>query len=237
MSLEYRGNALIDYSHKLSRIHRAALPNAVRFTLTDVAKDVYFRTLRKNANKQFDVKKQSFFRAFSEYKPASGNNISRMQSTAGMIKKGKSKVSTEIGQQQFAGVVHNKSFIAIEKGRTGKGLTNKKYRDARKRKPIIAEKGKMFFPNAKKAKDTNSPLIVKKNKRGYFVKVTKIRKAKGHKFKREVVTQIIGGYKENRKIDLKTNKPFLNNAALESGNLLNAKFIKNAKLQVKRFLR
>jgi len=241
--LNYKGDALIDFSHKLSKLHRAALPNAVRFTLTDVAKDVKFRTLKKHANLQFDVKKQSFFR-LSAYKSASGVNISKMSSIAGMIKSqdSKSTASTEIGQQQFAGVVHNKSYMAKVKGEeskgvTSRGLSNKKYKDARNKTPIIAEKGKMFFPNAKKAKETKRPLLVKKGKKGYLVKVSKIRKAKGNKYRKEVVTQIIGGFRAGRKIDLKKNKPFVNNAAIESGGLLNAKFIKNAEKQIQRFLR
>ncbi len=235
--LDFKTDALINYSLKLAKIHRAALPNAVRFTLTDSAKDVKFRTLGKHANKQFDVKKATFFRAFSRFDPAKGNNISKMKSTAGMIhKSGKSVASTEIGQQQIAGTVLNKSYMAIEKGRTGRGLANAAYKKARKIKPIIAEKGKKFFPNAKKAKESNRPLLVKKNRKGYLVKVNKIRKVKGSK-KREVVTTILGGYREDRKINLKKIKPFLNNAALESGKLLNSNFIKNANKQVARFTR
>lgn len=233
MHLEYKGNKLIDFSFKLNKIHRAALPNAVRFTLTDAAKDVKFKTLIKSANKFFDVKKRNFFRAFSAYKPATGFDISKMASVAGMTKgkspTSKSVASTEIGQQQFAGTIENKSFMPAKNQKTPKGTVKKAYKDLRKIKPIVTKKGKSFFPDVEKARKTNTPLLIKKNNKGILVKVGKSKK--------KLKTTPIASYEKDRKINLVKARPFLNYAAKESGKKLNTFFKKNAEKQIARFLR
>lgn len=229
MSLEFTSDKLVGFSLKLAKVHRAALPNAIRFTLTDSAKDVKFRTLKKHANKQFDVKKQSFFRAFSAYEPAKGFNISKMKSTAGMIKKaGKSVASTEIGQQQHAGIVHHKSYIKAQKPK----VSSKTFIDARKKKPLKTE-GNNYAKTFIEALKTDTPMLVTKNKRGVLVKAVKLGKTK----KKPFITKIISGYEGGRKIKLTDIRPFLNNAALESGKLLDKNFVKHAKKQVAKFLK
>ena len=144
--LQFKGENLINFSHKLSKMHRSALPNAVRFTLTDAAKDVKFNTLAKHAKKEFTVRKPSFFRAFSAYKAASGFNISSMKSTAGMTKKdSKSVASTEIGKQQYAGTVPNRAYIGTKEQRTSRGLLKKSYKDLTSIKPIVTTKEDYFL--------------------------------------------------------------------------------------------
>ncbi len=241
MPLEFKSDKLIAFSLKLTKIHRAALPNAIRFALTDSAKDVKFRTLKKQANKSFAVKKQTFFRKFSGYTPAKGFNISKMQSVAGMIKgtpkNSKSVASTEIAQQQIAGTLHHKTFMASQNQRTSKGLVKSAYLKEREKTPIVTKKGKLFFADAKRAKETKRPLLVKKNNKGILVKVGKIRKSKTEKFKREIVTTPIASYRKGRKINLTDAKPFVNMAAIESAKILNMNFIKHAEKQVARYLR
>jgi len=220
--LQFKSDKLIDYSHKLSKIHKSALPNAVRFTLTDAAKDVKFNTLQKHANKEFDVKKASFFRAFSAYEPAKGWDIGNMKATVGMIKKGnpKSVASTKVGKQQYAGTIKDRSYIPYE---------NKKPKYDKK--PIVTEK-KGYFGKAIEADQKKVPLLVKKGKKGYLVKIKRINKKKADN---PIVTEIIATYGENRDVKLKQKRPFLNNAALESGRKLNSFYIKNAQTQINRY--
>lgn len=236
MSLHYKNNNLIKYSFKLDQVHKAALPNAIRFTLNDAAKDVKFNTLLKHAKKQFDVKKPSFFRAFSRFQQAKGFKISQMFSVAGMVKgpNSKSKASTEIGQQQIAGVLYNKSFLAAKNQRTSKGLVKKSYKTVRNIKPISTKKGLNFFADAQRAKESKRPLLIRKNNKGVLVKVNRIRKG-SKKRKAFVFTTPIASYKRERRIDLRTKRPFLNDAAIESGKKINSFYIKNAEKQIKRF--
>lgn len=241
--LEFKSNKLIDFSYKLSRLHRTALPNAVRFTLNDSAKDMKFRTIKKHAAKQFDVKKRSFFSKFSGYQSVKKGvwNISKMYTIAGMIKdpNNKSIASTEIKEQQYAGLLENKTYMpssgSYGKQRTSRGLVKSSYLNERKKTPIKAEKGNKFFLNARKAKESNRPLLIRKNNKGILVKVNRIRKVKGVKFKKEVITTPIASYRKEGKLNLKKARPFINDAAIESGKLLNINFQKHAKQQIDRF--
>lgn len=231
--LHFKGDKLIDFSLKLSKMHRSALPNAVRFSLTDAAKDVKFKTLSKHANKEFDVKKASFFRAFSRFKPAQGWNISAMQSTAGMVKgtpkNSKSVASTEIGKQQFAGIVPNRAYIGAKEQRTSKGLLKSSYAKLLSIKPVVFN-GDNYFEKAIEAKKAKKPLLVKKNNRGVLVKVKKIKKKKA----KPIETEPIASYEKGRKADLKTKHPFVINAGLESARKMNSFYIKNARKQIER---
>lgn len=237
--LIFKGKDLIDFSFKLSRIHKAALPNAVRFSLNDAAKDVKFNTLQKHAKKEFKQKKPSFFKAFSGHQLASGYDISKMKSTAGMIKENpksplknkKSRASTDIREQQTAGTIERKSYMFSKESRGSKGLVKKSAITFLNKKPIVSKNKKTFIFYANQANKTKRPLLVKKGRKGILVKVNRVLKRKGFL----ALTTPIASYEKDRKIKLRTRHPFVNNAAIESGKKLNNFFIKNAKAQLNRF--
>lgn len=232
--LQFTSDKLINFSHTLSKIHKAALPNAVRFTLTDAAKDVKFKTLQKHSEQQFDVSKPSFFKKFSGYKAASGYNINNMRATAGMIKAQdtKSVASTKIAAQQTAGIVKDRSYIAAEKQRSKSGVLKRSFITMIQLEPLVYEKGKggNYIKTAIESKEKRKPLLVRKNGKGYLVKVKSINK------KNPVIkTEILASYEKGRDIKLTRKKPFVINAAKESGNKLNKFFIKNAERQISRY--
>ena len=183
MLLKINSDSLVNFTYSLSKMHRAALPNAVRFTLTDIAKDVKIRTLQKHSNRQFDVSKPTFFKRYSGYEPAKGFDIKTMSSKAGMIKgnppNAKSRATTDIGEQQHAGNVKNKSYIPAKNMRTAKGLVKSSYIKEINKKPIVvksSERGRDFIEAAIKAKDEQRPLLVKKNNKGVLRKVSRVAK-------------------------------------------------------------
>ncbi len=102
--------------------------------------------------------------------------------------------------------------------------------DLRSKKPIETKKGKKFFADVKKAKKTDTPLLIKKNNKGILVKIKK-------QTKNKIVTIPIASYKKDRKINLVKARPFLNLAAKESGKKLNLFFKKNAEKQIARYLK
>lgn len=231
--LEFKGNSLLDFSCKLSKMHKAALPNAVRFSLNDAAKDVKFNTLQKHAKSEFDVRKPTFFKAFSGYKVAEGYDIGKMKSTVGMIKGNpknpKSKASTQIGEQQSAGNIPNKSYVRAIEQTNNKGLLKPSYSKLVNIKPIVSDSD--FFEKAVQSRKEKKPLLVRKNNKGVLVKVRKISK----KTATPITTEPIANYQKNRTVKLKTKHPFLNNASIESGKKLNKFYVKNAKKQIERF--
>lgn len=229
--LHYKGDKLIDFSHTLSKIHKSALPNAIRFSLNDSAKNVKFETLAKHANKQFDVKKPSFFRVFSKYTQANGWNINNMKATVGMIKSPdpKSVASTKIAQQQIAGTITDRAYIPAERQRNAKGLLTATYRKLRNIKPITASK-EDYFEKVIEAKKTKKPLLIRKNNKGILVKIKAIKKKQAN----PIITESIASYEKGRSVKLKRKRPFMNNAAIESGKKIDQYFAKNAKKQIER---
>lgn len=225
---------IINFTHTLSKLHRSALPNAVRFTLNDAARDVKFNTLQKNAQSEFDVKKPSFFKAFSRYQPATGWNISAMKSTVGMVKAQdpKKTASTKIAAQQFAGIVKDRAYIPQEAAKTNKGTLKQSFTNLLKQGNAYVyekEKGGNYIQIASKSLNEKKPLLVRKNGKGYLVSVKKINKEAPI-----VETEILASYKKDRDIKLKTKHPFVNNAAMQSGAKIETMFIKNAKKQIAR---
>jgi len=227
----YEGKNIVNFSHKLSKLHKSALPNTVRFTLTDLAKDVKTKTLLESSGEQFELRRPSFFKKFSRFNPATGFNINTMVSTVGMVKGSDSKsvASTQIGEQQTAGDVENKSYLPTPNMRTSKGLKKKKYLDEIRKRPIKTN-GKNYVKNWNKAKNSGRTLLVVKNGRGVVVMPTRKLKRK----KNNLQTKLIATYEKNRSIDLKQKKPFLNNAMLKSGSKLESIYIKNANRQIQR---
>lgn len=250
----YEGKGVIDFSHKLSKMHKSALPNTVRFTLNDLAKDVKVKTLQEESKDQFQVRKPTFFKKYSGFQQAGGYNIAKMQSTVGMVKGGdsKSRASTDIAQQQTAGTVPNKSFMPTKNMRTGKGLVKKEYLTKINKKPI-GLKGYKFghkFGNNKiagtrksnfisrviKAHNSNRPFLYYDGDykgEGLIFDVTRLtmntKKEFSFKLKR------IATYQENRSIRLNKRKPFVINAATEAAKKGNDYYIRNAERQFRRF--
>ena len=230
--LIYDSRKLVDFSYTLSRLHKAALPNAIRFTLNDSAIDMKKRTISKQANASFKVAKPNFFKVYSRFEKAKGYDIRKMQSKAGIIKSSNlnQKASTELAQQPIAGKVKHKSFRASKNMQTSKGLVKSTYKKLRKKKPITTNKAN-YVKDAKLSKESGRPLLIKKNNKGILVKVNSIKR----KGKDRIKTTPVANYNKRGIVDLKRKRPFIENAAKESAKLLDENFIKNATKQIKRF--
>jgi hypothetical protein len=144
----------------------------------------------------------------------------------------KSVASTKIAAQQTAGIVKDRSYIAAEKQRGNSGVLKKSFITMIQLEPLVYEKGKggNYIKTAIESKEKRKPLLVRKNGKGYLVKVKSINK------KNPIIkTEILASYKKGRDIKLTRKKPFVINAAKESGNKLNNFFIKNAERQINRY--
>ena len=87
-----------------------------------------------------------------------------------------------------------------------------------------------FMKDAFRAKKENRPLLVKKNNKGILVTVGRYKKRQN-----QFNTLPIAAYRKHGVFNLKKKRPFINNAAIESGKLLDKNFVKNATMQIKRY--
>lgn len=120
MEFNISNKGIKEYTKRLERIHKSALPVVVRQTLNSAAFDVKSRTMPAIAKKTFIQRKPNFFKATSKVKPAVGFSIHNMKSEVGFeANHGKSidKAVKDLATQEDGGKITNRSHIATDKAR------------------------------------------------------------------------------------------------------------------------
>ena len=122
--LDVNASGIIDFTKKLDKLKKSALPNAVRNTLNTMAFDTKKKTLLSEAKRSFVQRNPSFFRRFSKVEMAKGFNINTMRSTVGMVDRASGRSSEQAGrnmtQQQVSGRIGGRTFVPLDTARTSK---------------------------------------------------------------------------------------------------------------------
>lgn len=248
MILRYDGDEVLDFAHKLSNMHRSALPNAVRFTLNDAAFDVKKRTLQIETQSSFINRRPGFFKRFSTVDKATGWNIGGMISQVGIIDDPGVQATSDLATQETGGEL-DRSMIMLSGARTGqKSLSGKSGPSAEMRRTVrsqykavggfkdhTAVKKKDFVKGAFAAEGKKKPdhlRYMSPSGKGYMIEVTKITKLKSSL---KIKSKIIASYEDDRKLHIKPN-PFLRRSSLQSASKLNQLFKKNAIRQIRKYL-
>jgi len=115
---------------ELKNLHKAALPNTVRFTLNDLAFDVKKNTLIKGLHEtDMKIKSDSFFKKYSGVEKATGYDVEKMYSQVGMMPSlgsGTADRTIQRMKEQDEGGTLRHSGIALNDART-LGDFNKQY--------------------------------------------------------------------------------------------------------------
>jgi hypothetical protein len=249
----WRNDDVVAFSAQLQKVHRAALPNAVRFTLSDAAVNMKKESLIKSANKNFTIRNRSFFKSYSVFNKATGYDINKMVSNAGITKSSKaknanskSKAGIGLSKQEFGGSVESKAYIAPENkktkslnARTGKGLTKKiVVSETQSGRPVVYNGGKSrknnLITKAYKAHKKGVPLLYAKGGKGMLYMV---KSDNGEGAKRRFKLQKLANYDKGRSVPIKTKRPFIRDAAMMENKKLNGYFRKEAERQLKKFIR
>jgi len=126
MILRINTDGLVALTNKLEKLHRSALPSAVRGTLNDAVYDVKTNTMMRSASQEFINRDKNFFKANSKFDPATGFDIKTMEASVGFKSiGGKNYAVEDLEQQESGGEINKKSFIPTvfaRKGGTKKGL-------------------------------------------------------------------------------------------------------------------
>jgi len=106
---------------ELKNLHKAALPNTVRFTLNDLAFDVKKNTLIKGLHDtDMKIKSDSFFKKYSGVEKATGYDVDKMYSQVGMMPSlgsGKADRTIQRMKEQDEGGSLKHSSIALDSAR------------------------------------------------------------------------------------------------------------------------
>lgn len=122
--LNINTDELVSYTNKLEKLHRSALPVAIRGTLNDVAFEMKKTTLLKSAHHEFKERQPNFFKANSKAEPAKGFSIPEMVSEVGMVSSGLHSPNTnyavrDLEQQEIGGEIGGRSFKPLPGARKG----------------------------------------------------------------------------------------------------------------------
>lgn len=125
----------IAFANKLEKIHRSALPSAIRNTLNQAALMVKKETLLESAKSNFKERQPNFFKANSKVDFAKGFNVNSMESVVGMFSnklKGEDNYAVKnLEQQEEGGQIEGRSFIPMKQARiSGWKVTKPKFRMA-----------------------------------------------------------------------------------------------------------
>jgi hypothetical protein len=116
-------DAFVVQTNRLEKLHRSALPLAIRGTLNSAAFDVKTRTMPQTANASFINRNKTFFKANSRVEMAKGFDTKTMKATVGFLSgrlKGDSNFAVkDLQQQEHGGKIKSRSFIPTDVGRGG----------------------------------------------------------------------------------------------------------------------
>jgi len=126
MVLKIDSSAAVKFTNTLEKMHRSALPNAIRSTLNSAAFDVKTNTMSASADKEFTNRAPNFFKANSRVEMAKGFKIDAMIAVVGFAPKGgpgADKAVKELEQQEYGGNIESRSFVPMDTARVSGNQT------------------------------------------------------------------------------------------------------------------
>lgn len=129
--LNVNTDAAIILTAKLERMHRSAMPSAIRSTLNDAAFTMKKTEILVSAKNNMNVKNPAFFKRFTGLKRANGFNVNSMYSEVGFLDRGQKSAIKAINKgmesNEFGGK-DDDGGMYIGKSRNGKGLVRRSAR-------------------------------------------------------------------------------------------------------------
>ena len=129
-------DAVVVMTNKLEKLHRSALPVAIRNTLNSAAFDVKQRSLLSTTSKEFEQRKKTFFKAKSKVFKAKGFNVATMHSMIGFID-GDEQAVDDLEKQERGGSIKGRTFIPMDASR----ISNSLKKNVRKKDRISGIRG------------------------------------------------------------------------------------------------
>ena len=230
-SLNVNTDALAKWSNEIDKIGRFNIPIAARRAINSTAFDVKKRTLIQETN-IFTKRKPSFFKAFSQVKPARQLKLKDIKAVVGMTDRKRGGQSEQAGrnmeQRQLGGTIGGRSYIPLENARIGKNEEKnirKNYRisNVLSRRTLNTSKMRGNNPRQKYAE------ALRRAKKGDIV----IHKGVVFSVTGKAKMTPIYTYQENRSVKAGKTSPFTRKAALKSQKLMESFYIKEAKKIIK----
>jgi hypothetical protein len=237
MKLDINTNAAVKFANTLEKIHKSALPLAVRGTLNKAVFDVKKNTMPAHAKAIFEQRSPNFFKANSRFENATGTNVNQMKATVGFVennlKGGNNYAVQDLEEQERGGRIGHRSFVPLKRARIGNSKSKNvraNYRLSKIKRIVDARK---ISGRNKAAKFVHAMAIAGKD--GFVLngntlfKVNSL-KRKGSGFS----TTPIYSFKKARKVSVKRTG-FMEKSSIESAKKMQYFFADEAKRQISKF--
>lgn len=152
-------NSINDLSKTLKDMGKNQLPRVVRMTLNDIAFNTKKTTLLESAKTNFKGRVPQFIKWASNYMPAKGNDITKISSAVGILRKtsstiGNTRAVDNLGKFEYGNKKTDDKIYEVSRARVG-GNWNKRVstnnsiskasaRDKWNKVPITKTRGKIF---------------------------------------------------------------------------------------------
>jgi hypothetical protein len=240
MQLNINTNAVVAFTNKLEKMHKSALPSAIRGALNNTVFDVKTKTMPTESKSTFVNRQPNFFKANSRFEKASGFNMKQMKAQIGFIEhglKGRNNYAVQdLQEQEHGGAIDRKSFIPLKAARIS-GNNNKNIRSNARLSSI------KNIVNAKKVNGKNNKQkfihgIAEAGKGGFVLSgktLWKIDSFKKIKNKTVFKKTALYSFRKGRKVRVKGTH-FMQNASLKSGSKIEGFYILEAQRQIQKLL-
>jgi hypothetical protein len=240
MILNINSDAAVEFTNKMEKLHRSALPVAIRGTLNKAAFDVKQKTMPATSAQEFENRQPNFFKANSRVDMAKGFDVSSMQSAVGFTEnglKGSNNFAVrDLEQQERGGKIEGRSFIPTDVARGGN--------NSKAVRPVNRMSGVTNIINSNKVKGKNrhqrflyaatlagkGGFVIGNFEKKILWRIEDIRKSGG---KTVIKKKAIYTYEENREVTVKATG-FMERASLMSANKMDDFYIAEATKQIER---
>jgi len=247
MQLNVNTDAVVAFTNKLEKLHRAAFPVAVRTALNSAAFDMKKSSIQQSADDEFTIRNKTFFKATSKVNKATGFDVDNMQSIVGFTKnslaaqkKGYDQAIDDLEQQESGGKIKGRSLIPTLSARIG-ASKNKSIRPNARLKELdgkIVDASKASGKNDKQKfvksvfyAGVGGHVLSEINGKGYVWRVNSLKRTDGGNFK---LTPLYT-YKKGRSVNVKATH-FMAKATEMTTKKIEDFYIKAAEVQFKRTL-
>jgi hypothetical protein len=244
--LNVNNDEIIKLTAKLEKLHRSAFPSAVRNTLNNAA----FET-KKNipvvARSKFTTRQKTFFKRFSTVSKASGFDLSKMISIAGIDASKDPEMASNLESQEYGGMVRAKKLIPHDDSRISKSQSKRVSAKNRLNK-VRAHNGTKAFKSHKgtrksrfvaavmsTAKSGKSHMLLKTGAKGTIYEVKGIKSSKKTRkvsFKIKKLYSVRDTNRHNVK-----SRGFVRQSANLASKKLEDFYVSNAEYQFKKALK
>ena len=218
MRLDINAEKVYDLKDKLEKMSSYAFPVSVRSALNNAAFETK-KNIPRYAQSEFVTRNKGLFKAFISVNKAEGKDLKNMASAVGVFNAAKSKLASDLSQQEIGGTVPDRSLIPMDQARVSSS-NSKSVKKANYLSTINISKSR------KKGTGTGY-IIIKKGDSG-----TVFSTKKGSKNK---LTPLYS-YKKGRRASLK-RKPFIQPVALKERQRIAEYFVNSAERMLKKIMK